>query len=269
MNTPPRLETQDLHAGYRGRDVLHGVSLACPAGSITALIGPNGSGKSTLAKILAGILTPRSGQVRLEGRPLADWTPAARARAIGYLPQQPMCQWPLAVERLAQLGRLPHLSPWTRLGPDDLHAVDRALEEADVATLRRRPIHSLSGGEALRAHLARVLAGEPSVILADEPLAALDLRHQLEVLELFRRLAHGQGKALLVVLHDLSMAARMADRLVLLDAGRVVASGRPTEVLTEANLLRVYGVRARIAWEPAPATITPLTRHALAEDAPP
>jgi iron complex transport system ATP-binding protein len=265
MTPPPRIETQGLHAGYGTRAVLHDISLACPPGCVTALIGPNGSGKSTLAKILAGILTPRSGRVLLEGRNLADWPPEARARAIGYLPQHPQCQWPLAVERLAELGRLPHLSPWTRPGADDRAAVERALGEADLTALRHRPIHSLSGGEALRAHLARVLAGGPSVILADEPLAALDLRHQLEVLELFRRLAHGQGKAVLVVLHDLSMAARMADRLLLLDSGRAAACGSPAEVLTESTLKQVYGVRARIAWEPAPATITPLALEARTE----
>jgi len=261
----PLLEACGLHAGYGGGGrVLHGVSLQCPAGQVTSLLGPNGSGKSTLAKALAGILVPAEGRILWEGRPLASWNTAERARTLGYLPQRLECQWPLSVERLATLGRLPHLAPWQQPDERDRAAVEAALAAADVAHLRARPIHSLSGGEALRAHLARVLAGEPRIIIVDEPLAPLDLRHQMEVACLLRRLADG-GRAVLVVLHDLSMAARIATHAVLLDAGRVAASGTPRLVLTPENLRRVYQVEARVDWCGDPPSVTALS---AAESAP-
>lgn len=257
-SSPPLLEAVDLDAGYGPRPVLHRARLTCQVGTVTALIGPNGSGKSTLLKSLAGLLHPLHGDVRLLGQPLNQWPAAARARAIGYLPQQPRSHWPLAVERLAALGRLPHLSPWSAPTGPDHHAVERALQETDLTPLRLRPVDQLSGGEALRAHLARVLAGQPQVILADEPLAALDLRHQVETAALFRRLAHRQGCAVLIVLHDLSMAARIADHLLLLDQGQTIAQGPPASVLTVENLRRAYGVDVRIQWEPHPPVISPL-----------
>lgn len=260
-NIPPLLEARALATGYDdGPEVIAEIEVSCRPGTITALIGPNGCGKSTLLKTLAGLLPARRGEVILQGRELKAWPEDERARTIGYLPQQPRCHWPITVERLAALGRLPHLPPWSRPSAVDEIAVTRALEQSDLILLRERPLHELSGGEAMRAHMARVLAGTPSVILADEPMAALDLRHQLEMLQLIQRLAREQKTSWLVVLHDLSMAARLADSLVLMQAGRIVASGSPPEVLTPDHLRLIYGVEARLQWEPAPPAVVPVRK---------
>lgn len=262
MSTVPHqgLEAHGIHAGYGGDDVVRDAALACPCGGVTGLIGPNGSGKSTLARVLAGVLPHRRGTVHLLGRDRTLWTPEAAARAAGYLPQQAFCAWPLRVDRLAALGRLPHLPPWGRPAPDDQAAVERALAATDMAALRARSVTALSGGEALRAQLARVLAGEPQVIIADEPLAGLDPAHQLQVMELFSTLARTEARAVLVVLHDLSMAARYCDRLCLLDRGRVVAEGAPRDVLTADHLRNIYGIEARIDWADGSPAILPLRR---------
>lgn len=260
MTTSPALAATGIRAGYGARTVLHDVSITCPSGTVTGLIGPNGSGKSTLAKVLAGVLTPFAGEVRLDGEVPPPLPSRERARRLAYLPQQANCQWPLTVHRLASLGRLPHLDPWMRPGPEDAAAIDRALAATDMLGLQDRAIHHLSGGEALRAHLARVLAGEPGVIIADEPLAGLDLYHQLQALELLQKLAHKDGRTVLLVLHDLSLAARVCDRLVLLAEGRVSAAGSARDVLQAERLCEVYGVEVQMDWSTPAPVVLPLRR---------
>jgi iron complex transport system ATP-binding protein len=218
------------------RTVLDGVSLAVNDGEMVGLIGPNASGKTTLMRVLAGLIVPDSGTAT---PPL---TPAERARSVAYLEQGAQVHWPLAVRRLVALGRLPHLGPFQRPSEADARAIDAALAETDVAALANRPVTELSSGELARVHLARALATAPRVLLADEPVASLDPNHALQVMELLR--AQAARGAVVVVLHDLTLAARFCDRLVLLDRGKVVADGAPMTVLTPETVARIYGVRA-------------------------
>ncbi len=228
-----------------GRRVLDGVTLDLAAGGLIGVIGPNGAGKSTLLRALLGLVPPEQGRVTIDGVALTSVPRRDLARRIAYLPQGQTVHWPLSVERLVSLGRLPHLAPMSRVSPADAAAIQRAMERADVAQFRTRIVTELSGGERARVMLARALAVEAQALMVDEPLAALDPGHQLDVMDLLRREAD-DGRLVVVVLHDLTIAARHCDRLVLLDAGRVVADGAPVQVLTAERLARVYGVVARI-----------------------
>ena len=219
---------------------LDGVSLTLNPGEVTAICGPNGAGKSSLLSCLAGLLEPQRGALALDGAPLTTLTPRERACALGYLPQQGEVAWDMAVETLAGLGRL----PWRAGAAADRAAVDAALIALDLEALRNRPMSRLSGGEQARALLARVLAGEPRWLLADEPLANLDLAHQLALLRQFRILA-GQGAGVVLVLHDLAQAMNHADRVVVLNGGIVAADGPPEQALAEAVIARVWKVQAR------------------------
>ncbi|HYD23267.1 MAG TPA: ABC transporter ATP-binding protein [Croceibacterium sp.] len=219
---------------------LHGISATLEPGRITAICGPNGAGKSTLLQCLAGLVEPSSGAVELDGAPLPGGR--ERARAIGYLPQVGEVAWDLSVAALAALGRLPH-------GDGGESQVAAALAALDLAAFAGRPVSTLSGGERARALLARVLAGEPRWILADEPLAALDLAHQLALLGHLRAQA-GQGVGVVLVLHDLALAVNHADRVLVLDRGRLAADGPPEQALAAEVIARVWGVPARWLGEP-------------------
>jgi iron complex transport system ATP-binding protein len=215
---------------------LAGVSLDLKPGEVTAICGPNGAGKSSLLACLTGL---EPGAVVLDGVELAAMPPRQRARSIGYLPQSAELAWDLSVETLAGLGRL----PWNASATEDAAAVEAALAAMELEVLRKRPVSQLSGGEKARALLARVLAGTPQWLLADEPLANLDLAHQLNLLAHFRSLAE-QGLGVVLVLHDLAHAINLADRVVALEGGRAAADGAPEEALSEAVLARVWGVQA-------------------------
>lgn len=203
-------------------------------GTITAICGPNGAGKSSLLSALAGLLPIDSGEVLLDGLPLGALHPRERAKAIGYLPQDGEVAWDVAVRSLVALGRLPHRDRGEG-------AVARALEALDLERFAARPVSSLSGGEKARALLARVLAGEPRWILADEPLAALDLAHRFTLIEHLRNAAQA-GAGVVLVLHDLALAMNHADHVLVLDRGRVVAEGKPADALASATIARVFGV---------------------------
>lgn len=224
---------------------LGGVALDLQPGVVTAICGPNGAGKSTLLRCLAGVLPPERGEVKLDGAAIAALPARQRARAIGYLPQQADLAWNLSVETLAGLGRL----PWGSGAAADRAAVDAALATLDLETMRHRAVGTLSGGEQARALLARVLAGEPRWLLADEPLANLDLAHQLALLAQFRRLA-GEGVGVLLVLHDLAQAMNHADRVIVLESGHVAADGAPEQALSTAVIEAVWKVRTRWLGEP-------------------
>ena len=221
---------------------LANVSLALEPGTITAICGPNGAGKSTLLETLAGLIKPDLGHVCLGDSMLAAMAPRARARAIGYLPQQAEIAWDVPVRRLVELGRMPHGD--TRAGP-----IDAALAALDLGDFANRRAQALSGGETARVLLARVLAGEPRWILADEPLAALDLAHQLALLAHLRRAADA-GAGVVLVLHDLALAMNHADRAVVLAGGRIAAEGRCEDALATAVIERVWGVPVRWLGEP-------------------
>lgn len=237
-----RLAAENLSVRLGGLEVLHGVSAALEPGRVTAICGPNGAGKSTLLACLAGLREPQGGAAVLGETTLPSLHANERARAIGYLPQDGEVAWDLAVSSLVGLGRLPH-----RDGGED--AIAAAIEDCGLRDFAHRPVSTLSGGERARALLARVLAGEPRWILADEPLAALDLGHQLALLARLRAAAeHGAGVVL--VLHDLSLAMNHADRVLVLERGRLAADGPPGEALSEALVARIWGVAAR--WLGAP-----------------
>lgn len=219
-----------------------GVDTALQPGRITAICGPNGAGKSTLLSVLAGLLAPDAGEVRLGQARIAALPARERARRIGFLPQSGDIAWDVAVESLVALGRLPH-------GDTDAGAIARALAACDLDGFAARPVSTLSGGEKARALLARVLAGEPEWILADEPLAALDLAHQLALLRVLRAEAEA-GSGVVLVLHDLALAMNHADRVLVLGRGALVADGPPADVLSEDIVARVWGVAARWIGEP-------------------
>ena len=213
---------------------LNGVIATLEPGTINAICGPNGAGKSTLLQCLAGLLTPNGGEVLLSGATLPRGR--ERARRIGYLPQVGEIAWDLSVAGLAALGRLPH-------GDRGAPQVAAALAAVDLTHLADRPVSTLSGGERARALLARVLAGEPEWILADEPLAALDLAHQLALLARLREAA-GLGAGVVLVLHDLALAMNHADRVLVLERGTLAADGAPGQALSEDVIARVWGVAA-------------------------
>lgn len=236
------LEARDLGLERGGRPVVSGLTAALRPGEITAIVGPNGAGKSSLLLALAGLLAPAAGEVMLDGAPLGSLPPRARAQAIGYLPQTPDIAWDVAVENLVALGRL----PWRDRGTA---AIEGALAALDIAHLRHRPVGRLSGGERARVLLARVLAGEPRWILADEPLAALDLAHQLALVAHLKACA-AAGTGVVVVLHDLALAMNHADRVLVLKEGRLVAEGPPRTALSGEVIADAWGVTAQWLGEP-------------------
>lgn len=251
---------QDVSVTLGRREVVRRVGAEFVAGTLSGIVGPNGAGKSTLARALLG-LVPSSGQVDVDGEAISEMPRAALARKIAYLPQGQTVHWPLSVERLVGLGRLPHLGPMSRIGEADSEAIERAMARADVLELRNRIATELSGGEQARALLARALAVEAPALIADEPLASLDPGHQIDVMELLQQEARAGG-LVIAVLHDLTMAARYCDRLLLIHGGRIVADGSPSQVLTPANLKLVYGIDARVELAGDQPTITVLGRTA-------
>lgn len=239
------LRTIGLTVSLGGRSVLSGVDVATGPGELVGLLGPNGAGKTTLLRALAGLQTPQAGAVTLDGAPLATIAPPVLARRLAYLPSGNECQWPLAAEALVALGRLPHRTPWSRLSADDLSAIESAMRFTGVLGLAGRPVTQLSGGERARVLLARALAGDPQLLLADEPVAGLDPGHQLDVMALLARRAAGGG-TVIVALHDLTLAARFCTRLILLSEGTLLAEGAAETVLTPDNLRAAYGIEATI-----------------------
>lgn len=237
------LVAQNINLVLGAHQVLTGVNCSLSSGMVLGVLGANGAGKTSLLKILAGLRVPGAGCVQLDGAALQGLKARERARRIGYLPQGREIHWPLAIREVVTLGRLPQRAPWAKLSAQDHGAIHSALEAADVAHLAERPITEVSGGERARALLARVLAGEPRVLLADEPTAGLDPAHQLQVMALLRARA-AAGCAVAVTLHDLTLAAQHCDRLLLLHTGSVLAEGDAEVVLSDANLRTAYGVNA-------------------------
>lgn len=236
--TAPFLTATSVSYRVGDRQILHDVSLDVAPGEVLALIGPNGAGKSTLLSLLAGDAAPSSGQITLGGRPLADYRPVELARTRAMLLQQTSVAFSYTVRQVVQMGR----APWrgTAQAEQDHEIVAAALADTDTAHLADRDVRTLSGGEAGRAHLARVFAQRTPMLLLDEPTAALDILHQEQTLIRARAYARS-GAAVIVVLHDLDLAASYADRLVLLAGGQVAAQGRPHQVCTAERLSEVYG----------------------------
>jgi iron complex transport system ATP-binding protein len=239
-----RLVLRGVDLTLGGREVLRALDCELEPGAMLGIIGPNGAGKSSLLQVMAGLLRPRCGEVLLDDRPLAAWPQRALARRLAYLPQSAPVHWPLAVRTVVELGRLPWRTGWFGADAGAARAVAEAMRLAEIEELADRLVTELSGGERMRVMVARVLAAEPAIILADEPIAALDAYHQLQVMEVLARRAR-EGLAVAVVLHDLGLAARFCDRLLLLDRGAVVSADVPGRVLAPELLEPVYGVRMR------------------------
>ena len=234
------LEAQQLGVALGGRCIVHPLDLTLGKGELVGLIGANGSGKSTLLRALAGLLPAESGGVFLSGKPLHQIPLGEVAQTIAYLPQSPECHWPLTADRVVALGRLPFRGCSGEL---DAQHITRALAAVDALHLRDRPVNELSGGERACVFLARALAGDPALILIDEPAAGLDPYHRLQLMELLQALAR-EGRGILVVLHDLGMAARFCGRLLLLNGGKLIASGAPEAVLTDSLLAQAHHISA-------------------------
>ena len=262
-----QLSAENLHLQFKSNPILQGIDLQLSSGEFVGLIGPNGAGKSSLLRVLSGLLTAQQGQVTLQlpqdnPKNIVEISAQIRARFLGYLPQQEKPAWPLTVEHLVGLGRAPWHKPMGNKSTRDHSAVEQALQVTDLQALRKRPVTELSGGELQRCLLARVFAGEPQLILADEPIAALDPYHQLQIMELLQ--AHAQqGGAVMAALHDLSLASRFCKRLILLHHGRVVADGEPIAVLTPQNLAEVYGITAHVDCRDDGVVIIPRQRTSL------
>lgn len=235
--------TRALTVKLGRRAVVSGISVAMDGGQLIGILGPNGAGKSTFVRALLGLL-PHEGVVSIDGADRASLPGHEAARRIAYLPQGQVLHWPVTVERLVALGRLPHLAPLSRLGEADRAAIERAMARTDVAHLRARVATELSGGERARVLLARALAVEAPALIADEPLASLDPAHQIEGMELLRAEADA-GALVIAVLHDLTLAARFCDRVLVMADGELKADGAPAAVLTPDLLAHVYGIAAR------------------------
>ncbi|MBP7003268.1 ABC transporter ATP-binding protein [Amaricoccus sp.] len=246
------LSLEGVTAARGGRRVLDGVSLAVAPGEVVGLLGPNGAGKSTLMRVAAG-LAPATGAVRLGDAALAGLDARARALRVAYLPQEREVAWPVTVATLVGLGRLPH-----RAGAAaDQAAVARAIAAMDLGGFEQRPATELSGGERARALIARALAQEAPLLLADEPAAGLDPAHQIGLMARLADLAR-EGRGVLVALHDLGLAARWCDRVALLHRGRIVAVGPPGAVLTAERLAEVYGILAHLDRDAAGPILLPV-----------
>jgi iron complex transport system ATP-binding protein len=253
-DTAVRLRAEGVRLGYGERVVVDGLDLDVVAGTITAVIGPNGCGKSTLLRALGRLLKPSSGQVLLDGRRIDRMATREVATILGVLPQSPSAPEGLTVADLVARGRHPHQAWYRQWSGDDEEAVHQALEWTGMLDLAERPVDELSGGQRQRAWISMALAQGTDLLLLDEPTTFLDLAHQVDVLELVRRLHAEVGRTVVMVLHDLNLAARYADRLVAMRDGRIVASGTPHEVITEELLAEVFGLDARVIADPVAGT---------------
>jgi iron complex transport system ATP-binding protein len=240
--TAPLLKGTDVTVRLGGRTIVDGITIVMTAGELVALVGPNGAGKTTLLKALAG-LVPTFGTVELSGDALAALPPRGRARRLAYLPQGHSFSWPLPAEEIVALGRYPHADPFSPVSERDREAVAHAMEITGTKDFAGRIVTKLSGGERARVALARVLATEAKVLLADEPIMSLDPRHQFVVMDVLRHAAHAGG-AVLAVIHDLALAARYADRVIVLAKGRIIADGKPDEALSPQRIATTFGVEA-------------------------
>ncbi|MFC9746957.1 ABC transporter ATP-binding protein [Streptomyces niveus] len=251
-----RLRARELTLAYDDRTVVHDLELAVPDGRVSVIVGPNACGKSTTLRALGRLLKPKSGSVLLDGEELARIPTRKIAQSIGLLPQSPMAPEAITVADLVSRGRQPHQHWWQQWSEEDERAVTEAMARTDVTDLAERSVDELSGGQRQRVWIAMALAQETDLLLLDEPTTFLDIAHQVEVLDLVRRLNHEQGRTVVIVLHDLNQAARYADHLVAMKSGRIVAEGHPGEIVTAELVREVFGLESVVV--PDPVTGSPL-----------
>lgn len=240
--TAPLLNATGVSVRLGGRTIVDDVSAALTAGEFVVLVGPNGAGKTTFLKALAGLI-PAFGTVELQGEPASKLKARERARRLAYLPQGHSFSWPLPAGEIVALGRYPHADPFSPVSDADRAAVAHALDITGTKDFANRIVTTLSGGERARVALARVLATEAKVVLADEPTMSLDPRHQFVIMDVLRHAAH-RGGAVLAVVHDLALAARYADRVLVFEKGRIVADEMPEAALNPERIANVFGVEA-------------------------
>lgn len=241
MNT---LSLNNVSVIKNGRNLLSDIDLELQGNAVVGLIGANGAGKSTLLRTMAGLQTVAPGRVELFGQNIETIRSEDLGRQLAYLPQNADCAWPLKVEKIVALGRIPHRTARSKLSRTDTDIIARAMHDTDIEHLSGRTLNTLSGGEKMRVMLARTLASEPQILLTDEPVAALDPLHQFEVMELLVKAAK-RGATVVVVLHELNLAMRFCDRLVLLSEGKLLADGAPEEVLSPTLLKQAYHIEAQ------------------------
>ncbi|MFK4730271.1 ABC transporter ATP-binding protein [Agromyces mediolanus] len=252
----------------RGPAIVDRLDLAVAPGSFVAIVGPNGCGKSTLLRTIAKLLAPSSGSILLDGRALGERGPRELARELGLLPQSNTAPEGMRVGDLVARGRYPHRAAFAKWSGGDESAVSAAMAATGVAELADRDVDTLSGGQRQRVWLAMALAQDTGTLLLDEPTTYLDLAHQIDMLELFRRVNREQGRTIVAVLHELNHAARYADRVVAMRDGRVVVDGAPGEVLTEAAVEQVFGLPCRVIEDPETGTplVVPRARVGVAAE---
>ncbi|MFJ2213076.1 ABC transporter ATP-binding protein [Streptomyces sp. NPDC101062] len=251
-----KLVARELTLAYEDRTVVQELDLAVPDGRVTVIVGPNACGKSTTLRALGRLLRPKGGSVLLDGTELARIPTRRIAQSIGLLPQSPVAPEAITVADLVARGRQPHQHWWQQWSDEDERAVTDAMARTDVTALADRSVDELSGGQRQRVWIAMALAQETELLLLDEPTTFLDIAHQVEVLDLVRRLNHEQGRTVVIVLHDLNQAARYADHLVAMKAGRIVAEGAPGEIVTAELVRDVFGLKSVVV--PDPVTGSPL-----------
>ncbi|MCM6762442.1 ABC transporter ATP-binding protein [Rathayibacter sp. ZW T2_19] len=266
MTAEHTLTVESLTLGYGDRTVVDGLDLVVPPGRITAIVGANACGKSTLLRSMSRLLAPRAGTVLLDGKAVHRMPAKQLARTLGLLPQAPIAPEGITVADLVGRGRHPHQGILSRWNAHDDEAVATALDATDTAALADRAVDELSGGQRQRVWIAMALAQETDLLLLDEPTTFLDVSHQVEVLDLLVDLNRTRGTTVVMVLHDLNLAARYADHLVALAGGTVHASGAPVDVLTEDTVRAVFGLDSRVITDPTSGTplMLPLGRHRLA-----
>jgi iron complex transport system ATP-binding protein len=245
-----RLSSRNVTVGYGGAPVVHDLSVEIPDGQVTTIVGPNGCGKSTLLRTLARLLAPTSGRVLLDGAPITSMSTRDIATRLTLLPQSPVAPEGLLVRDLVSRGRHPHQRWFSQWSKKDEEVVEAAMAMTDTTALRDRPLDQLSGGQRQRAWIAMTLAQDTDLMLLDEPTTYLDLAHQVEVLELVCRLNRERSRTVAMVLHDLNLAARYSDVVVVMHAGRIVTQGPPAEVFTAQMLSEVFGLEADILSDP-------------------
>jgi len=244
----PTVEIRELVFGYGERRVLDGISLSIQAGEMVAILGPNGSGKSTLLKILSAVLRGR-GEVKLAGKDIRAYDRRELSRFFAVVPQENPILFPYTVAQMVLMGRANFHNPLSFESQTDLNMAQRSMDQTDTWALADRYVHELSGGEKQRVLIARALVQEPALLLLDEPSAFLDLKHQVEILDLLRGLNREKKLTIIAALHDLNLAAHYFDRLLILRDGKIYADGAPCEVLTEQTIHDVYGIKVRVRKE--------------------
>lgn len=244
------VEASGLRVGYAGREILSGIDLELRPGAVTAIIGPNGSGKSTLLRTLSRLLTPVEGSVTVGGRAIAEMRMRELATLMAFLPQGPSAPEGMTVRELVARGRHPHQSLLRQWSTEDADKVDAALELTGLAALAGREVQTLSGGQRQRAWIALSLAQDTGVLLLDEPTTYLDIAHSVEVLDLVDHLCVDLGRTVVMVIHDLNLAARYADDLVVVHEGRIAAQGSPHQVISERLLETVFGLTSQVIPDP-------------------